>query len=402
MPSIGVVSDSDDVVDVVRNEFGTGNGQAFEIDNVNEIKNGSDNGNVTYRLQEIINIPEKRVSVDELIRNLALSGNEKQIKLASELLELNLVQESKSEQLGPDCFDKISASQGNLSSNLGQDGSKNVEQAINTGNDINEKESDMEWTTVKPKHKRNRSGSNDSGKIRLETSVSPNKKHKSGYENVMKNGTNQVKSGRKAENYDRAPINKDSVLFIITDIPDSTYFNAIKMENMVLATFPRLKESGMWSKYRVNKKHKNKCYITLPKDHHKENVSNIIKSQAGFQECKVDVKQGISNVPSKAYKVVAVGVHQSISDEEIIQEIAKSNVTINRVQRLKFKGNPTQKVVIVFDQEQDMRIALFNWIYFGRIRIRYEPFRPTPPPPLSRNATSVRVLIMLQKIVRVR
>ena len=96
------------------------------------------------------------------------------------------------------------------------------------------------------------------------------------------------------------------------------------MENMVLAAFPRLKESGMWTKYRVNKKHRNKCYLTLPKDHHKENVSNIIKSQAGFQECKVDVKQGISNVPSKAYKVVAVGVHQCISDEEIIKEIANS------------------------------------------------------------------------------
>ena len=45
---------------------------------------------------------------------------------------------------------------------------------------------DMEWTTVKPKHKRNRSGSSDSEKNRLETSVSPNKKHKSGDENVRK------------------------------------------------------------------------------------------------------------------------------------------------------------------------------------------------------------------------
>ena len=118
----------------------------------------------------------------------------------------------------------------------------------------------------------------------------------------------------------------------------------------------------MWTKYRVNKKHKNKCYVTLPKDHHKENVSNIIKTRAGFQECKVhvDVKQGISNVPSQAYKVVAVGVHQSISEEEIIQEIAMSNVKVNKVQRLKFKSNPTQKVIIKYDQEQDMRIALFN------------------------------------------
>ena len=96
----------------------------------------------------------------------------------------------------------------------------------------------MEWTTVKPKHKRNRSGSNNSEKIRLETSVSPNKKHKSGYENVVKNGTNQVKFGRRTENYDRAPINKDSMLVIITEIPDSTYFNAIKMEKYGASRFP--------------------------------------------------------------------------------------------------------------------------------------------------------------------
>ena len=176
----------------------------------------------------------------------------------------------------------------------------------------------------------------------------------------MKNGTNQEKTGRKAVNYDRAPFNKDSVLVIISDIQDNTYSNALKMENMILAAFPRLKESGIWTKCRVNKKHKNKCYITLPKDHHKENVSNIIKTHAGFQECKVDVKQGISNVPSTAYKVVAVGVHQSISEEEIIQEIAMSNVKVNKVQRLKFKSNSTQKVIKKFHQEQDMRIALFN------------------------------------------
>ena len=186
------------------------------------------NGNLTYRLQEISNIPEKRISVDELIRNLAGSGNE---KLASELLDLDLAQESKSEQLGPDCFDKISASHNNSSTNSGHEGTRNVEQAIYTENE----ESDMEWTTVKPKHKRNRSGSDDSEKIRFETSVSPNKKHKSGSDNVVKNGTNQEKTGRKAVNYDRAPMNKDSVLVIISDIQDNTYLNAIKMENMILA-----------------------------------------------------------------------------------------------------------------------------------------------------------------------
>ena len=236
----------------------------------------------------------------------------------------------------------------------------------------------MEWTTVKPKQKRTRSGSNESDRARLETSASPNKKHKSLKESLGKNKIMQAKSGHKTENYERTPLNKDSVLVIISDIPDNTYYNAIKMENMVLAAFPRLKESGMWTKYRVNKRHKNRCYITLPKDHHKDNVINIIKCQVGFQECKVDVKLGINDVPSKAYKVVAIGVHQSITDKEIIEEIAKSNVKVNKVQRLKYKGNPTQKVIIEFDQEQDMKIALFNGIYFGRIRIRCEPFRPAP------------------------
>ena len=330
---------------------------------------------MTQRLQEINDIPEKITSVEELIRNLAGSGNEKQIKLASELIDLNLVQGNASENLGPDCFDKISASYDKLSKTVGQENSRNNDnQANNTGNEANSNETDMEWTTIKPKHKRSRSGSNDSEKIRLETSVSPNKKHKSNDENARKIRKTQTNS----ENVERTPLNKDSVLVIISDIPDNTYFNSIKMENMVLAAFPRLKESGMWTKYRVNKRHKNKCYITLPKDHHKDNVTDIIKSQSGFQKCKVDIKLGINDVPSKAYKVVAIGVHQSISDEEIIQELGKSNVKVNKVQRLKFKGNPTQKVVVEFDQEQDMKIALFNGIFFGRIRIRCEPFRPAP------------------------
>ena len=366
--------DAGDVIDVVI-IFDRSNGK----DNGND--NGYDNGqginkenglmaneNWTSRLQKIKNIPEKNVSIEDFIMSLANSGNEKQIKLASELIDLNMVQGNTSEHLCPDCFDKISASNENLS--------KNTEQDTSNDNENKAKETDMEWTTVKPKHKRTRSGSNESVRARLETSVSPNKKHKSEKGNVGKNKTMQVKSGQKTENYERTPLNKDSVLVIITDIPDNTYYNAIKMENMVLAAFPRLKESGMWTKYRVNKRHKNKCYITLPKDHHKDNVTDIIKSQSGLQGCKVDVKLGINDVPSKAYKVVAIGVHQSIGDEEIIQELGKSNVKVNKVQRLKFKGNPTQKVVVEFDQEQDMKIALFNGIFFGRIRIRCEPFRP--------------------------
>ena len=379
MPSIGDIRDSGDAIDVVSiydNGNGIGNGQAYDFDNGNDIKNESGNENLNYRLQEINNIPEKRISVDELIKNLAGSGNVKQMKLASELMDLDLIEGNTSENLGPDCFDKISANK--LSENLGLEHSgNNAEQAINTGNEDNSRQTDMEWPPV-TKNKRNRSCSNESVRTRLETSVSPNKKHKSdkSSENVRKNRVSQGKSNGNSE---RTPLNKESVLVIISDIPDNTYFNAIKMENMILASFPRLKESGMWTKYRVNKRHKNKCYVTLPKDHHKDNVADIIKSQSGFQKCKVDIKLGINDVPSKAYKVVAIGVHQSISDEEIIQELGKSNVKVNKVQRLKFKGNPTQKVVLDFDKEQDMRIALFSGIYFGRIRIRCEPFRPTPP-----------------------
>ena len=129
----------------------------------------------------------------------------------------------------------------------------------------------MEWTTVKPKHKRNRSGSNDSEKIRLESSVFPNRKHKSGNDNIRNPRSIQGKPEHSNRKSDRTPVNKESV----SDIPDNAYCNAIKKINMALAAFPQLKESGIWTKYRVNKRHKNKCYITLPKDHHKDNVTDI-------------------------------------------------------------------------------------------------------------------------------
>ena len=61
-------------------------------------------GNKNSRLQEINNIPEKHISVDELIRNLAGSGNVKQIKLASDLMDLDLIEGNTSENLGSDCF----------------------------------------------------------------------------------------------------------------------------------------------------------------------------------------------------------------------------------------------------------------------------------------------------------
>ena len=42
--------------------------------------------------------------------NLVNSGNEKHAKLVSDLMDLNLTQRNVSENLGSDCFDKISVS----------------------------------------------------------------------------------------------------------------------------------------------------------------------------------------------------------------------------------------------------------------------------------------------------
>ena len=77
--------------------------------------------------------------------------------------------------------------------------------------------------------------------------------------------------------------------------------------------------------------------------------------------------------------MVAIGLHQTISENDIKSELAKNNIKINQVQRLKFNGQPTRKVVAEIDNEQDMKIALFNGIYFGRIRVRCESYRTTPP-----------------------
>ena len=225
-------------------------------------ESGSDNGN--------------EISLEQLLMNLATSGNQKHVQLASDLLELDLIQDNlglngsnkneqeltldnnvKSDNLGPDCLGKSS-----LSAN---------------GNQNSEHESDMDWTTVRHKNKRTRTGSNDAEKINLDVTVSPNKKSKKSSATATTDNEQKLetKSGRKPRNNDRNELNKDSVLVVVTEIPDDTYFNAIKMENMILKAFPRLKETGMWTKYRINKRHKTKCYVTLPKDHFEENVTKV-------------------------------------------------------------------------------------------------------------------------------
>ena len=296
---------------------------------------------------------EKETNLVQLLLNLVNSGNEKHMKLASDIMDLDLIK-------------------GNVSDN-----SDKNEQELAMDNNS---ENDMEWTTVKPKNKRVRSNSNDSEKI----TVSPSKKQKSNRANNKddKSRQGEGQSGQntrtKPEIRTRNALGKDSVLVTVTEIPENTYFNSIKMENMILNSFPKLKETGMWTKYRVNKRHQGKCYVTLPKDHLNENISEVIKSQKGFENSKVKVIKGINDVPEKAHKVVAIGVHQTISEDDIKTELAKNNVKINKVQRLKYNGQPTRKVVIQFENEQDMKIALYSGIYFGRIRIRCESYRTTP------------------------
>ena len=362
MPFIGANRDGGDVIDVVSIDNSEFNG------NMTPLANG--NGTVNDKIMEINRIPEKTITLEQLLSNLAKSGNQKHEKLALDLIGLDLTQEKYSETLGSDCFDKISVKDNkNINNDQGQD--------IDTGKN---NESDMEWTTVRSTNKRSRSrtGSNDIEKINLETTVSPSKKHKTTDNKVQGHlGQNQGKPGPINKN--RNELNKDSVLIVVTEIPDNTYFNAIRMENMILKAFPRIKETGIWRKYRINKRHKNKCYVTLPKDHFEDNVPNVIKSQLGFETCKVKVINGVNDVPEKTHKVVAIGVHQTVSEDDIKTELAKSNIKINKVQRLKFNGQPTRKVVIEFENEQDMKIALFSGIYFGRIRIRCESYRTTPP-----------------------
>ena len=146
-------------------------------------ESGSDSGTMSKRIKDINEIPENEITLDQLLMNLATSGNQKHVQLASDLLELNLIQDNlglngsdknereltldsnvKSDNLGSDCLDKISFS-----------ANRNSEHETTSDNNT---ETNMEWTTVRPKNKRVRSNSNDSEKIKLDITVSPSKKQK--------------------------------------------------------------------------------------------------------------------------------------------------------------------------------------------------------------------------------
>ena len=114
-------------------------------------ESGSDNGNGTLA---------------QLLINLVTSGNEKHVKLASDLMDLDLIK-------------------GNVSDNSDEN-----EQELTIDDNS---ETDMEWTTVKPKNKRVRSNSNESEKI-VDITVSPNKKQKSNRPNNKDDKSNGNKN----------------------------------------------------------------------------------------------------------------------------------------------------------------------------------------------------------------
>ena len=173
MPLVGDSKAAGDVIDVVSMDNSGLNGNDLMA---NGTGNGYDNGTLTDKIKEINEIPENRLSLDQLLLNLVNSGDEKHAKLALDLIDLNLIKGNESEKfdknvesdiLETDCFDKISVSANK---------SKNTEQGLDNNEDTS-----MDWTTVRPKGKRTRSNSNDSEKINVELQVSPNKKQKSTY-----------------------------------------------------------------------------------------------------------------------------------------------------------------------------------------------------------------------------
>ena len=61
--------------------------------------NGYDNGTLTDKIMDINEIPENRLSLDQLLLNLVNSGDEKHAKLALDLIDLNLIKGNESEKL---------------------------------------------------------------------------------------------------------------------------------------------------------------------------------------------------------------------------------------------------------------------------------------------------------------
>ena len=274
MPLVGVNQAADDIIDIISMDIHGSNGNDLMAN-----KSGSDNGTLTKRNKARNEIPENKTTLVHLLMHFANSGNEKHVKLASDLMDLDLIQGNASDNLSLNGSDKIS---------VPANGNQNSEHETTLDNNT---KTNMEWTTVKPKNKRVWSNSNDSEKINPDITVSRSKKQKSTRPNIKdvkptgnrNNDNNRKQSqGQSDQNTKtksgirvRNALIRDSVLVAIIEIPENTYPNSTKMENMILNSFPKLKETGMWTKYRINKRHQCKCYVTLPKDHLNENISEV-------------------------------------------------------------------------------------------------------------------------------
>ena len=227
MPLVGVNQAADDIINIINMDGSNGTDLMAN-------ESFSDNGTMSKRIKAINEIPENEITLDQLLMNLATSGNEKHVQLASDLLELNLVQDNlglngsgrneqeimldsnvKSDNL--DCLDKISFS---------ANGNQNSEHETTSDNNTE--------TNIGPKI-RVRSNSNDSEKVKLDITVSPSKKQKSHNKDVKTtlNGIAKQNTRTKSETRTRKALSKVSVLIAITEIPENTYLNSIKMENMI-------------------------------------------------------------------------------------------------------------------------------------------------------------------------
>ena len=93
MPLVGDSKAAGDVIDVDNSGL---NGNDLMA---NGTGNGYDNGTLTDKIKEINEIPENRISLDQLLLNLVNSGDEKHAKLALDLFDLNWMKGNESEKL---------------------------------------------------------------------------------------------------------------------------------------------------------------------------------------------------------------------------------------------------------------------------------------------------------------
>ena len=125
MPLVGISKAAGDDIDVISIE----NSNRSNGNDLMPNKSVSDNGTLANRIKAINEILENNtcITLDQLFLNLVNSGNKKHAKLVSDLIDLNLIQRNFSENLGSDCFDKIS-----VSANVHQ----NTEQGITLDSNI--------------------------------------------------------------------------------------------------------------------------------------------------------------------------------------------------------------------------------------------------------------------------